>query len=114
MPPGVVTIRGLMGVCHVLIDELGDAVLLDTGMIGERGQIRRALRRRGLGAHQVKAILLTHGHLDHIGNLAWAKAWTAAPIYAHPAEQAHIDGNFPYTGASRWCGRLERVGKALL
>jgi glyoxylase-like metal-dependent hydrolase (beta-lactamase superfamily II) len=103
-----------MGVCHLLVDEHGDAVLLDTGLIGEQSQIRWRLRRLGLGPANVKAILLTHGHLDHAGNLAWAKAWTQAPIYAHALEQAHIDGRYPYTGAAVWCGRMERAGRRLL
>ena len=111
----VLPIRGAFVVCHVLVDpDRRGAVLLDTGLIGERWQIRRKLRRLGLGPRDVRAILLTHGHLDHVGNLAWAKAWTGAPIYAHPAEQAHIDGVFPYAGAARVCGQLERAGRALL
>lgn len=113
-PPGVFTIRGVMGVCHLLVDEQREAVLLDTGLIGEQGQIRRRLRRLGLGPKNVKAILLTHGHLDHAGNLAWAKEWTGAPIYAHPVEQAHIDGTFPYCGTAIWCGRMERAGRRWL
>jgi len=109
------TIRGVMGVCHLLVEPDGrGAVLLDTGLVGEQGQIRRELRRLGLGARDVRAILLTHGHLDHAGNLAWARTWTGAPIYAHAAEQAHIDGTFLYRGVNRLCGRLERVGRALL
>lgn len=109
------TIRGVMGVCHILVEPDGrGAILLDTGLVGEPWQIRWRLRQLGLGPHDVRAILLTHGHLDHTGNLAWAKAWTGAPIYAHPAEQAHIDGTFPYAGAARWCGRLERTGRAVL
>jgi glyoxylase-like metal-dependent hydrolase (beta-lactamase superfamily II) len=111
----VLPIYGVIGVCHLLVEpDRRSAVLLDTGLVGERPQIRRRLRQLGLGPRDVRAILLTHGHLDHAGNLAWAKAWTGAPIYAHPAEQAHIDGNFPYAGAARWCGHLERAGRALL
>lgn len=113
-PAGIHTIRGVMGVCHLLVDERGEAVLLDTGLVGEQWQIRRRLRRLGLGPRHVKAILMTHGHLDHSGNLAWAKAWTGAPIYAHPLEQPHLDGTFDYQGVNRWCGRLEGVGRALL
>lgn len=114
MPAGIHPIRGVMGVCHLLVDERGETVLLDTGLIGEPWQIRWRLRRLGLSAANVKAIVLTHGHLDHSGNLAWAKAWTGAPVYAHPLEQAHLDGTFAYRGVNRWCGRLERAGRALL
>ena len=108
-------IRGAFGMCHLLVEpDRRGVTLLDTGLVGERWQIRTRLRRLGLGPRDVRAILLTHGHLDHVGNLAWAKAWTGAPIYAHPAEQAHLDGTFPYAGANRWCGRLERLGRAVL
>ncbi len=113
VPSGIFTIRGVMGCCHLLINE-GEAVLLDTGLVGEPQLIRRQMHRLGLEPQVIKAILLTHGHLDHAGNLAWAKNWTGAPVYGHPLEQTHIDGTFPYVGVNRWCGRLERTGRALL
>jgi glyoxylase-like metal-dependent hydrolase (beta-lactamase superfamily II) len=113
-PPGIHTIRGVMGVCHLLVDAQRNAVLLDTGLIGEHWHIPWRMRRLGLKPDSIKAILLTHGHLDHAGNLAWAKAWSGAPVYAHPAEQPHIDGTFPYAGTNIWCGRLERAGRAVL
>lgn len=101
-----------MGCCYLLAD--GDAsVLIDTGMVGEPFFIRRLVRKLGLRPDSIKAILLTHGHLDHAGNLAWLKHWTGAKIYAHPAEQAHVDGAYPYQGISRWCGRLEAFGRAV-
>lgn len=106
----ILTIRGVMGVCHVLVHGT-EVVLLDTGLIGEPMQIRWRLGLLGLGPDKVKAILLTHGHLDHAGNLAWAKEWSGAPIYAHALEQAHIDGTYPYAGVNEWCGRLERAGR---
>jgi glyoxylase-like metal-dependent hydrolase (beta-lactamase superfamily II) len=102
--------RGVMSVCHLLV-EGNDAWLLDTGMEGEPVLLRRLLARLGLGPQSIRAIVLTHGHLDHAGNLARIKEWTGAPVYAHPAEQPHIDGNYPYAGASRWCGRLEALGR---
>jgi glyoxylase-like metal-dependent hydrolase (beta-lactamase superfamily II) len=112
--PGIHTIRGVMGVCHLLVDAQRHAVLLDTGLVGEPWLIRWRMARLGLSPDAVKAILLTHGHLDHAGNLAWAKAWSGAPVYAHPLEQAHIDGTYPYAGPNAWCGRLERAGRAVL
>lgn len=110
VPPGLYGIRGVMSVCHLLVDG-PDAWMLDTGMVGEPVLIRRLLRRLGLAPRSVRGILLTHGHLDHAGNLAALKEWTGAPVYGHPAEQMHVDGNYSYEGAARWCGRLEAVGR---
>jgi glyoxylase-like metal-dependent hydrolase (beta-lactamase superfamily II) len=108
---GLHPIRGLMGLCHLLVDNLGQAVLLDTGLFGEMPFLRLKLKRLGLKPSDLKAILLTHGHLDHAGNLAEVKALTGAPIYAHPTEQSHIDGTYKYQGINRWCGRLEGLGR---
>ena len=101
-----------MGCCHLLED--GDAsVMIDTGMVGEPFFIRRLVRKLGLKPASIKAILLTHGHLDHAGNLAWLKAWTGAKVYAHAEETRHVAGTYPYAGAARWCGRLEAAGRFL-
>ena len=101
-----------MGCCHLL--EAGDAsVMIDTGMVGEQIFIRRLVRKLGLKPQSIKAIFLTHGHLDHAGNLAWLKQWTGAKVLAHREEQAHVDGKYPYTGVTRWCGRLEAAGRFL-
>jgi glyoxylase-like metal-dependent hydrolase (beta-lactamase superfamily II) len=113
VPPNLFPIRGIMGCCHFLHD--GDqSILLDTGLAGEMHYLRRLFRRLRLRPQSLKAIVLTHGHLDHAGNLARIKEWTGATIYAHPREQAHIDGNYPYQGVNRWCGRLEAVGRRAL
>lgn len=105
-------IRGMMSVPHLLVDADG-AVLLDTGFPGDAKQIRRVMKHAGVGPGDIRAILLTHGHIDHAGQAAWARAWTGAPLYAHPLEQQHIDGVFPYRGAARVCGALEAAGRAL-
>lgn len=101
-----------MGCCHLLAD--GDAsVMIDTGMVGEPFFIRRLMRKLGLPARSIKAILLTHGHLDHAGNLAWLKECTGTKVYGHPEEQRHVDGTYPYQAINRWCGRLEAAGRFL-
>jgi glyoxylase-like metal-dependent hydrolase (beta-lactamase superfamily II) len=100
-----------MSVPHVLADADG-VVLLDTGFPGDAKRIRRVMHDLGLGAKDVRAILLTHGHIDHAGNVVELKAWTGAPVYAHASEQQHIDGVFPYSGLARVCGVLESVGRA--
>lgn len=105
-------VRGVMSVPHVLFDADG-AVLLDTGFPGDARRIRRVLAEIGVGPRDVRAILLTHGHIDHAGNAAELKAWTGAPVYAQPLEQAHIDGVYPYRGLARLTGLAEAAGRAV-
>jgi glyoxylase-like metal-dependent hydrolase (beta-lactamase superfamily II) len=109
-PPKLHAIRGLMGCCFLLEDGCNSA-MIDTGLFGETIFIRRLIRKLGLAPQSIKTILLTHGHLDHAGNLARLQRWTGAMILAHPAEQRPIDGTYPYQGVNRWCGRLEAAGR---
>ena len=113
-PPGLVPVRGLMSVPHLLVDDDGSVVILDTGLPVDGTRIRRKIVQLGAGPRDVRAILLTHGHLDHAGSLAELKAWSGAPVYAHPLEQGHLDGVFPYRGLARVCGVMEAIGRTVL
>jgi glyoxylase-like metal-dependent hydrolase (beta-lactamase superfamily II) len=107
-------IRGYHGSFHLLYDAARqEGVLIDTGLAGEIPQIGKILREIGLEWSAIKAILLTHGHLDHTGNVSRLKELTGARVLAHPLEQRHIDGTFPYTGPSRLCGLMEAGGRWL-
>jgi len=108
-------IRGCHGFFHLLYDATRqEAVLIDTGLVGEMPRLARTLKELGLGWGEIKAILLTHGHLDHTGHLAELKELTGASVFAHALEQPHIDGTFPYRGPNRLCGLMEALGRWVL
>jgi len=91
--------------CSIFGDETSrEAIVIDPG--DDIGDIQEVLTRHGL---RVKAIVITHAHIDHIGGAQKLKAATGAPVYMNSNDQDlydHIDVQAAWLGMPT----PERVG----
>lgn len=77
-----------MANCYLVTDDSGVSVLLDPSDFSNAIQMLKKANGR------LSAILLTHGHFDHIWALAKVAAFYSVPIYIHQSDQRCIQDNF--------------------
>jgi len=85
--------------CSIFGDErTREAIVIDPGDGDDVGRIESIVARHGL---KVKAIVVTHAHIDHIGGAAKLKASTGAPVYMNANDQPlydHLDTQAAWLG----------------
>ena len=94
--PGVVGMKIVFVNLFLISNPDHSWVLVDTGLYGSAHRIKQTAESL-FGKVKPKAIILTHGHFDHVGALKELAAEWQVPIYAHPLEMPYLTGlsNYP-------------------
>lgn len=77
--------------------QMKDFVLIDAGMPKSADEIISVVEERYGSKSRPKAIILTHGHFDHVGGIIELIEMWDVPVYAHTLEIPFLSGkqNYP-------------------
>ncbi len=97
--PGVYTFSGLLVGRVYAIEGTDGLTLVDAGLSLAPAKVIAQLVRAGYQASDVKRILVTHAHPDHVGGLPDLHRLTGAAVIASSAERATVEGKVPIQSA---------------
>jgi len=109
-PAHVTKLESTRGAYAYLVEGTGPgqaAVLVDTGLPGRAGRILAEIDRRH--ASRPADIVVTHGDVDHVGNLAELAVMTGARVWVPAADRAYVVDGAPRPGVKRLVGALVRT-----
>lgn len=72
-----------------LVADGNGVMLIDAGFPGNRDDVLASLHQLGFGIDDVRAILLTHAHIDHLGSAIGFAKTHGTPVYCHATEVGH-------------------------
>ncbi len=111
--PGLHSIS-LGGVNAFFLDAPEGGILIDTGFPGKADVLLKALAEIGKQPADIRHILLTHTHPDHIGSAAALRRATDAPTYAHPIDAPLVRAGTGWPKLTPAPGLLSKVIVALI
>lgn len=94
--PGIHGLRTLMVNLYAVRVADGSWVLVDTGLPLSATRIRRWTQGLFGRGSKPTAIVLTHGHFDHVGSVQDLSELWDVPVYAHPLEFPYLNGTSKY------------------
>lgn len=86
--PGVFRVSGT-DVNVAILRDGADLTLIDGGYPGDVSAVERAIRSLGRRPEDVRAMLLTHAHVDHMGALVDFHRRFGIPVLTDPIEVSH-------------------------
>ena len=78
-----------------LLEEAGQVTIIDAGVPGYWGDLPGELAAMGRSIEDVRAIVLTHGHSDHIGFAERMRRERHTPVQVHELDAALARGEVP-------------------
>src|SRR6266498_5440772 len=78
-----------------LLEDGGEVTIIDAGVPGYYRDIPRELAAMGRTTADVRALVLTHGHTDHIGFAERLRRERAVPVSVHEMDAALARGEVP-------------------
>jgi glyoxylase-like metal-dependent hydrolase (beta-lactamase superfamily II) len=73
----------------LLVTDDSGVMLVDAGYPGDRADVLASMRQLGYEPGDLRAILLTHAHIDHLGSAIWFAKTHGTPVYCHADEVGH-------------------------
>ena len=93
--PGIHRIGDNSMINAYLLEQAGEVTIIDAGVSGFYKDITRELAAMGRTPADVKALVLTHGHSDHIGFAERLRREQRVPVLVHQADAALARGEVP-------------------
>jgi len=75
-----------------LVEDGGKLILIDTGLPRNDKKIIKYIESLGRKPEDVSVIVLTHFHIDHVGNAKKMKKLTNAKVAVHELDAAYVAG----------------------
>jgi glyoxylase-like metal-dependent hydrolase (beta-lactamase superfamily II) len=88
---GIHQVDGVTSNAYLLVEEAGLTVI-DTGGPGSGPKVLAYIRQIGRSADDLRHVVLTHQHVDHVGGAAHLAAQTGAQVLAHPLDTPAVEG----------------------
>ncbi len=100
--------------CYVIQDK--GTIMVDGGAPKKAKEFIRSLEKIGINTHDIKLIILTHAHWDHIGSVKEIKDLTGAKIALHHLEKEWLEKSLKSMppGVTTWGHILGKIMTVLL